>query len=86
MNVHTNGKRKTAKARATVKKGNGKLRIDSRPLHIWCDQSNMQEERIKEPLNIAGEDTVSDVDIKVDTRGGGKHDRQKQLGWLSPVD
>ena len=79
MSVHTNGKRKTAKARATVKEGDGKLRIDSRPLHIWSDQSDMQAERIKEPLTIAGEDVVSDIDIKVDTRGGGKQGQTEAI-------
>lgn len=70
--VHTNGKRKTAKARASVTEGDGTLRINSRPLDIWADQSDMQAERIKEPLNIAGSDVVEDLEIKVNTEGGGK--------------
>jgi len=79
MAVHTNGKRKTAKARATVKEGEGKLRINSRPLQIWSDQSDMQAERIKEPLNIAGEDIVSGVDIQVNTEGGGKQGQTEAI-------
>ncbi len=70
--VHANGKRKTAKARATVKEGDGTLRINSRPVDLWASNSDLQAERIKEPLNIAGEDIVGDVDIRVDAHGGGK--------------
>ena len=71
MSVHANGKRKTAKARASVTDGEGTLRINSRPVHLWANQSSMQEQRVKEPLNIAGEEVVEDVEIKVDVNGGG---------------
>jgi small subunit ribosomal protein S9 len=37
--VHTSGKRKTAKARASVTEGDGTLRINSRPVHIWADHT-----------------------------------------------
>jgi len=77
--VHTNGKRKTAKARASVTEGEGTLRINSRPLHIWADQSDMQAERIKEPLNIAGSDIVEDLDIKVNAEGGGKQGQTEAI-------
>ncbi|MFB6115876.1 MAG: 30S ribosomal protein S9 [Candidatus Nanosalina sp.] len=77
--VHTNGKRKTAKARASVTEGDGTLRINSRPLDIWADQSDMQAERIKEPLNIAGSDIVEDVDIKVNAEGGGKQGQTEAI-------
>lgn len=62
------GKRKTAKARATVEDGSGTLRINSRPLHNWPE---MSRQRIKEPLTIAGSDMVEDIDIKVNSNGGG---------------
>lgn len=67
--AHAAGKRKTAKARATVKEGEGTLRINSRPLHIY---SNMFQQRIREPLNIAGADLVEDLGIRVNAEGGGK--------------
>jgi len=79
MTVHTNGKRKAAKARATIKEGNGTLRINSRPLHIWSDQNDMEEDRIKEPLNIAGSDVVDDLNIRVNTEGGGKQGQTEAI-------
>jgi small subunit ribosomal protein S9 len=66
--THTSGKRKTAKARATVKEGEGTLRINSRPLHTYRD---MFQDRVNEPLTIAGEEVFGDLKITVDTEGGG---------------
>jgi small subunit ribosomal protein S9 len=77
--VHTNGKRKTAKARAAIGDGEGTLRINSRPLHIWADQSEMQQGRIKEPLNIAGEEIVGDLEIEVNVNGGGKQGQAEAI-------
>jgi small subunit ribosomal protein S9 len=67
--AHASGKRKTAKARATVRTGEGTLRINSRPLHIYDD---MFANRVKEPLNIAGSEVVEDISIEVSTESGGK--------------
>ena len=67
--THESGKRKTAKARATVKDdGEGTLRVNSRPLHTYRD---MFQNRVNEPLTIAGEDVFGDLEITVDTEGGG---------------
>ena len=66
--AHREGKRKTAKARATVKDGEGRLRINSRPLNTWRKSAR---QRIKEPLTIAGEGVVEEVDIEVNAEGGG---------------
>jgi small subunit ribosomal protein S9 len=77
--VHTNGKRKTAKARAAISEGEGTLRINSRPLNVWSDQSQMQEGRIKEPLNIAGEEIVGDLEIEVNVNGGGKQGQAEAI-------
>lgn len=68
MPTHENGKRKTAKARATVTEGEGRLRINSKPLKTWPE---MPRNRIKEPLVIAGEDVIEDIDIEVNSNGGG---------------
>jgi len=68
MATHENGKRKTAKARATVKEGEGTLRINSRPLKTW---PKMARQQIKEPLTIAGEGVVSGLEINVNANGGG---------------
>ena len=67
--THREGKRKTAKARATVKEGGeGTLRINSRPLKTW---DKTPAKRIKEPLTIAGENIVEDLEIEVNVEGGG---------------
>jgi len=66
--IHTSGTRKTAKARATLKPGNGIIRINSQLLqHI---QPEMIRMKIKEPLLIAG-DNAQKVDITIRTHGGG---------------
>lgn len=68
MATHASGRRKTAKARATVKEGEGTLRINSKPLHTYREAVR---ERIKEPLIIAGEGVYEDLQITVDSEGGG---------------
>ncbi|MFB6292581.1 MAG: 30S ribosomal protein S9 [Candidatus Nanohaloarchaea archaeon] len=68
MSTHAKGKRKTAKARATVDGGDGTIRINSRPLHVFDE---MFRNRLREPLTIAGE-VVEELDITVNTEGGGK--------------
>lgn len=68
MITHTSGKRKRAIARATVKKGTGKVRINSQLLETMGPEMMMM--RIKEPLILAG--AVSQkVDIDVNVIGGG---------------
>jgi small subunit ribosomal protein S9 len=76
MSAHGTGKRKTAKARATVKEGEGRLRINSQPLQTY---EKMTRQRVMEPLNIAGEDIVGDVDITVKVNGGGKQSQAEAI-------
>jgi len=69
MATQTNGKRKTAKARATIKEdGEGTLRINSKPIKTWPE---MPQNRIREPLVIAGEEIISELEINVNSNGGG---------------
>lgn len=68
MTVNTIGRRKTAKARATLTEGDGEIRVNRKPLSRF---SEMQEHRMREPLRIAGE-LSSEVDIAVNVNGGGK--------------
>ena len=70
MAVHTSGKRKTAKARATIKEGNGTIRVGSRPLDVLQDSTRRM---IEEPLRIAGEEVYGDLQIQVEMEGGGKN-------------
>ena len=63
--VYAMGKRKTAKARATLKKGSGKIRINHESIESWPKYLQL---RVLEPIKISG---VSDIDISVNVRGGG---------------
>ena len=67
--VQSSGKRKRAVARATIKKGAGRIRINSVPLEIYPNESARM--KILEPLMIAGEEIHTSVDIKISVNGGG---------------
>lgn len=64
----TSGKRKTAIARATVKPGKGRVRINKTPLEIYMPV--IAREKILEPL-IVVEDFWKNLDINVKVKGGG---------------
>ncbi|MCI4337340.1 MAG: 30S ribosomal protein S9 [Thermoplasmata archaeon] len=66
--VQTTGKRKTAIARATVRKGQGRVRINQVPLEIL--EPEMIRQKIQEPLLMVG-DRWKTIDIHVDVAGGG---------------
>ena len=66
--VNTSGKRKTAIARASVKKGTGKITVNKIPLDIY--EPELARLKIKEPLELAGEKAAG-VDISVSVSGGG---------------
>ncbi|MBN2423248.1 30S ribosomal protein S9 [Candidatus Woesearchaeota archaeon] len=66
--IHKAGKRKTAIAKATLKKGSGKIRINHKLLELH--QPEMYRLKIQEPLILA--DKIADeVDINVIVKGGG---------------
>ncbi len=68
--VHTSGKRKTAVARATVKVGKGRVRVNSEPIEIL--QPALSRRKAMEPLVIADAmNRLSKVDINILTHGGG---------------
>lgn len=67
--IQTAGKRKTAIARATIREGKGRVRINSKPVEII--EPEMIRLIIMEPLILAGEDVVNKVDIDVKVQGGG---------------
>ncbi len=66
--VVTSGKRKTAIAKAVVRPGVGRVRINKIPVEIL--QPEMARMKIMEPLIIA-KDLAKQVDIDVTVRGGG---------------
>ena len=67
--ILTSGKRKTAIARAVIKEGKGKIRINGVPLELW--KPELARLTILEPLIIAGEKFRKKIDIKVRVKSGG---------------
>jgi small subunit ribosomal protein S9 len=63
------GKRKTARARAVVRPGVGRIRINRTPLEIL--EPEVSREKIKESILQAGEDVWKQVDMDVSVAGGG---------------
>ena len=67
--IVSSGKRKTAIARATLKKGKGRIRINGVPLEVLPNE--LSRVKVDEIFIIAGEDKREKIDIKVNVRGGG---------------
>ncbi|GBE18356.1 MAG TPA: 30S ribosomal protein S9 [Euryarchaeota archaeon] len=69
MKQHTlsTGKRKTAIAKAVIKKGRGRIRINRTPLEIY--EPELARLKIFEPLQLSG--LQDKVDINVTVNGGG---------------
>ena len=67
--IVTSGKRKTAVAKATIKEGKGKVRVNNVPIEVY--QPELYRLRIQEPLILAG-DAVGKLDIDVLVSGGGQ--------------
>jgi small subunit ribosomal protein S9 len=65
----TSGKRKTAIARATVRDGKGRVRINKIPLEIY--RPRIARDNIMEPLLLTDEETLKQIDIDVNVSGGG---------------
>ncbi|MEM5813124.1 MAG: 30S ribosomal protein S9 [Candidatus Aenigmatarchaeota archaeon] len=66
--IHAVGKRKRAIARATLREGSGRIRINKVPLELY--RPKYAKLRIEEPLILA-KDFVKNVDIDVNVKGGG---------------
>ncbi len=69
MVTNTSGKKKTAIARATVRDGSGKVRINSRPVELVDPE--MAQLKILEPFRVVDENLRGDMDIDVSIEGGG---------------
>src|SRR3989338_2168963 len=67
-NINTSGKRKRAIARATLKQGNGLIRVNHIPIDFL--EPKMSRLKLREPLILAG-DVANKVDIDVSVAGGG---------------
>ncbi|MCX8173356.1 MAG: 30S ribosomal protein S9 [Thermoplasmata archaeon] len=66
--ITTSGKRKTAIARAYVREGKGRVRINKVPVEIY--QPELARLKMMEPLILAKEKALK-VDIDVVVKGGG---------------
>ena len=66
--IHASGKRKTSIARATLKPGNGQIRVNMVPVEVM--HPKMSRLKLEEPLMLAG-DVSTKVDIDVNVVGGG---------------
>ena len=69
MVTNTSGKKKTAVARATVSEGEGRVRINSKPVELI--EPEMSRLKMLEPFRIAGDELRSEMDIDVRVEGGG---------------
>ncbi len=69
MVTNTSGKKKTAVARATVRDGEGRVRINSQPVELVEPETSRL--KMREPFRIAGEELRSEIDIDVRVEGGG---------------
>ncbi|MFC6733115.1 MULTISPECIES: 30S ribosomal protein S9 [unclassified Haladaptatus] len=68
MVTNTSGKKKTAIARATVKEGEGRVRINSQPVELV--EPELARLKMLEPFRIS-EGLRDTVDIEVHVQGGG---------------
>lgn len=68
MVTNTSGKKKTAIARATVSDGEGRVRVNSKPVELA--EPELARLKMLEPFRIA-EEQREEVDIDIDVRGGG---------------
>jgi len=66
--IHESGKRKTAVARATIKTGRGRVRINKVPVEILTPE--VSRNKIMEPL-LLSDNLWKDLDIDVNVSGGG---------------
>jgi small subunit ribosomal protein S9 len=69
MVTNTSGKKKTAIARATIRDGSGKLRINTQPVELV--EPEQAQLKILEPFRIVDENLRDEVDIDVSIEGGG---------------
>jgi len=67
--IVVSGKRKTAVARATIRSGRGRIRINNVPLEIY--EPKIARLKIMEPLLQVDEDILKQIDISTRVSGGG---------------
>ena len=70
--ITVSGKRKRAVARAKIKKGDGKVKINHLP---YENLEFLKKLLIKEPIEITKEIMPFDFDVEISVRGGGNQSR-----------
>lgn len=65
--IHTSGKRKRAIARATLRPGKGRVRVNNQMLDVY--EPKIYRMKIEEPIILA--EGIGEVDIDVNVLGGG---------------
>ena len=69
MVTNTSGKKKTAIARATVREGQGRVRLDGKPVELV--EPELARLKMLEPFRIAPDDLRESVDVDITVQGGG---------------
>jgi small subunit ribosomal protein S9 len=69
MVTNTSGKKKTAIARATVRDGTGKVRINAQPVELV--EPELARLKMLEPFRVVERNVRDGVDIDVSVEGGG---------------
>ena len=75
------GKRKTATARAAVRSGIGRVRINNIPVEIF--EPKLARDKIMEPLLLVDDKIRNQVDINVKVSGGGFMGQAEAVRQLS---
>jgi SSU ribosomal protein S9P len=69
MVTNTSGKKKTAIARATVRGGTGKVRVNAQPVELI--EPEMARLKMLEPFRVVDRNVRDGVDIDISVEGGG---------------
>lgn len=69
MVTNTSGKKKTAIARATVRSGSGKIRVNARPVELV--EPDPARLKMLEPFRVIDRPVREDIDIDISVEGGG---------------
>ncbi len=67
--VLASARRKTARAKALIKEGRGRIFVNGTPLEIL--EPEHVRLKIMEPIMLAGEELISKIDIYAEAHGGG---------------
>jgi len=69
MVTNTSGKKKTAIARATVRDGTGKVRVNAQPVELV--EPELARLKMLEPFRVVERNVRDSVDIDISVEGGG---------------